>query len=331
MSVAAFLVELRGRDIQIWPEGDQLRCTAPVGALTPELREQLRHRKTDILAFLRAAEGASRQPRAIVPLQVRGSFVPVFAIGGHNGDVFCFRALARHLGENQPFYGLQPPGVDGRDPPLISVPELARYFAAQIREFIPDRRCIVAGYCSGGAIAFELARQLQQDGADVTFAAMFAGRYPTWFRPMSQRRQRVVDMLRRVRVHSRSLASLSNAERRSYLAERFRHALARRPDDADPADPVLIHRGRVQEATMIGIRRYRPRYFDGRLSLFLPDRGWLRSSTGVTRWTPLARDIQQYIGSDGCTAEDMLLEPHVGPIAELFRRCRDETGDRKHP
>ena len=332
MSVAAFLVELRGRDIQISAEGDQLRCTAPAGVLTPELREQLRHRKNEILVFLRAADRASRQPRAIVPLQARGARAPLFAVGGHNGDVFCYRALAQHLGDDQPFFGLQPPGVDGRDAPLTSVEELAEYFAAQIREFTPRLSCIVAGYCAGGAIAFELARQLMRQGTAIGFVALFAGRHPTWFRPLSQRRHHVLDMLARVRVHSRSLASLSNVERRSYVADRLRRILAPGAVDASDTAPdsILIARARVQEATMIGIRRYRPGYFDGRLSLFLPNRNWLRSSTGVTRWRPLASNVQAYTGPDDCPAEEMLIDPHVGRIAELFRCARDSAHAGSH-
>ena len=329
MSVAPFLLELRSRDIRIWPEGDQLRCSAPAGALTPELREHLRQRKKEIVQFLSAAEAAARQQRAIVPLQPRGGRMPVFAIGGHNGDVFCYRALAEHLGDDQPFFGLQPPGVDGRNAPLASIEDLASYFATQIREFDPHVSCIVAGYCAGGTIAFEVARQLRQHGADIPFVALFAGQYPTWYGPLSQRRQRLIDMLKRVRVHSRALMSLPSAERRTYLVDRLRRSFSRRDDATGSApDPVLIFREQVKQATMLGISRYRPQYYDGRVSLFLPNSGWLRSATAVRRWRPLARDIEEHIGPDGCPAEEMLLEPHVGAIAELFRRRCDERHDR---
>lgn len=324
MNVASFLVDLRGRDIQIRSEGDQLRCTAPAGALTPELRDQLRQRKNEILAFLHAADAAARQPRAIVPLQPGGQRMPVFAVGGHNGDVFCYRAFAQHLGDDQPFFGLQPPGLDGRATPVTSVKELATYFATQIREFNPHQPCIVAGYCAGGSIAFELARQLSEQGAPVGFAALFAGQYPTWYRALPQRRQHLADMVERVRVHSRSLRSLSNAARRAYVADRLRRIVARTDEGADAArDPVRVHRENVQHATMIAVRRYRPGYFDGRVSLFLPNRGWLRSATAVRRWTPKAREVEKYVGPDGCPADEMLLEPHAGSFAELFRRCRD--------
>ena len=42
MIVPTFLEELRSRNIQVWAEGDQLRCNAPAGVLTPALQEELR-------------------------------------------------------------------------------------------------------------------------------------------------------------------------------------------------------------------------------------------------------------------------------------------------
>ncbi|MBU6399473.1 MAG: thioesterase, partial [Verrucomicrobia bacterium] len=86
-----FLARLRDRDIQVWAEGDRLRCSAPAGQLTAELREELQQRKDEILQFLRSAEALAHQQRAIVPLQAHGTRPPVFGVAGHNGDVFCFR------------------------------------------------------------------------------------------------------------------------------------------------------------------------------------------------------------------------------------------------
>src|SRR6185503_17348048 len=118
----------------------------------------------------------------------------------------------------------------------------------------------------------------------------------------------------------------SHAGRREYVADMLRRNTVRRDASTDSApDPVVIYRDKVKAATMIGICRYRPRYFAGRVSLFLPNRGWLRSATAVRRWRPLARDVEEHVGPDGCPAEEMLLEPHVGAIAELFRRRCDEN------
>ena len=320
MSVTAFLTELRGRDIQVWAEGEHLRCTAPAGTLTPQLRDELQRRKSEILEFLRSAEALAQRPRAIVPLERRGTRTPVFAVAGHNGDVFCYRALAQHLGDDQPFFGLEPPGLDGRSEPLTRVEDLAAYFAEQVRAFQPSGPYIIAGFCAGGTVAFELGRQLLQGGASVPFVALFGSPDPSWYRLPSQLGWRLRQQMARVVGHVRAFWSLPSGELGGYIAERRRQRRERR-DAAQAAalDPVLVRRAGVERATIAAIRRYRPAPFAGRLSLFLPSQRWLPSATPV--WASLARCSDQYVGPPGCDNDTMLREPYAAQFAALFQRC----------
>lgn len=327
MSVTAFLAELRGRDVQVWAEGEHLRCTAPAGTLTAELRGEIQRRKPEILEFLRSAEELTHQPRAIVPLERRGTRTPVFAVAGHNGDVFCYRHLAQQLGDDQPFFGLEPPGLDGRSEPLTRVEDLAAYFAEQVRAFQPDGSYGIAGFCAGGTVAFELARQLLQCGASVRFVALFGCPDPTWYRLPSQLGWRLRQQLSRVAGHARALRSLPSRELGGYIAERMRQRRERR-DVAHAAalDPVLVRRAAVERATIAAIRRYRPEPFAGSLSLFLPSERWLPSATPV--WASLARCIDEYVGPVGCDNDTMLREPFAADFAGLFRRyCAEPQGD----
>jgi thioesterase domain-containing protein len=328
--VASFLADLLGHDIRVWAAGERLRCNAPVGALTPELRDQLQKHKSEILEFLRAAEAFARQHRGIVPLQPHGTRTPVFAVGGHTGDVFCYRDLVQHLGDDQPFFGLQPPGVDGHGEPIARVEDLAAYFAAQIRAFRPVGPCIIAGFCAGGTVAFELARQLVQDGADISFLVLFASPYPTSCRRLPQLRQILAYQLRRVGKHARALALRSWGKRRRYITEKLRLRKARR--DANQAaaraaarDPVLLLLAKVGRATTAAIRRYEPRPFAGRVKMILPTKAWLDSVCGPRYWRSVAQHTQVYFGPDGCNVFDMLREPYARAMAELFRRCREKS------
>ena len=323
MIVRALLEELRSRNIQIWADGDQLRCAAPIGMLTPALRDHLRQGKRAIVQFLRSAEVLARQERAIVPLQPDGRRVPVFAVPGHNGNVLSFRFLAQALGEDQPFFGLQPPGVDGEGEPLTRVEDLASHFAARIRAVRPDGPYTIAGHCSGGTIAFELARQLEQQGARVSFLALFGCPYPTWFRPVPQFLERVAHQAGWLRHHIRTLASLSNRERRLYIAarmaERRRQRQAEQGAQEDVApDAVTIQRAKVEAATLTAVRRYIPRHFGGRVALFLPNREWLRSKS-MPRWRGVAGACDEHWGPGGYEGDVMLHEPNVRLIAEQFR------------
>jgi thioesterase domain-containing protein len=321
MSVPAFLADLRSRDVQVWADGDQLRCNAPAGMLTPELRDQLEVRKHDILEFLRSAEALAGQQRAIVPLQPRGERTPIFGVAGHNGDVFCYRALAAHLGADQPLYGLQPPGLDGHSEPLTRIEDIAAYFAAQIRAFRPNGPCIITGFCAGGMIAFELGRQLLQAGKVIGLLALFGAPFPTAYRFLPRLRQRLGESVERVVAHGRALASLSPGQRQLYLAERLRERKARSAiQPPTEPDEVLRLRAQVERATIAAARRYRPGYFAGRVGLFLPSKAWVRSGKMPLRWRSVAQHVEEYFGPDGCDGDNMLGEPYAPTFAELLRQ-----------
>jgi thioesterase domain-containing protein len=319
MNLLDFLAALRERDIQISADGDRLRCNAPVGALTPGLRDELRQRKVEILRFLRAAKSLAGQQPAVVPLQPYGTATPIFAVAGHNGDIFCFRALAQHLGDDQPFFGLQPPGLDGSHKPLARVEDLAAYFATQIRIVWPDGPYIIAGYCAGGTIAFELACQLLRGGAAIHVLALFGSPFPTNYRFWPLLCWRIGQFMRRLVRHACAVSALPAAKWRKYVTERLRNLeAAREAERRVVSDPVLVWRGQVESATLGAIRRYAPGWFAGRLSLFWPCKDC--RGDALVQWPSVAKTTEKYFGPDECDGTTMLREPHVATFAKLLRQ-----------
>ncbi|MBU6401757.1 MAG: thioesterase, partial [Verrucomicrobia bacterium] len=237
--------------------------------------------------------------------------------------------LARHLGQQQPFFGLQPPGLDGHGQPLDRVEDLARCFAGQIRAFHPDGACIIAGYCAGGTIAFELARQLASSGTSVHLLALFGSPFSTWYHRLPQLRYRVGQQVERIVRHTRALACLSTAECRAYIAERLRERNAQRAADRPKAaDPVLAQRAKVERATFAALRRYRPTHFIGRLGLFLPSRHWPLASDAAARWRSVAPRTEEYHGPEGCDGSVMLREPYAPLFAGLLEQCLRRSENR---
>src|SRR5579864_3675885 len=53
MTAAEFVAHLRALDVRLSVDGDRLRCSAPKGVLTGELRDELTIRKVEILEWLR--------------------------------------------------------------------------------------------------------------------------------------------------------------------------------------------------------------------------------------------------------------------------------------
>ncbi|MCB0197254.1 MAG: hypothetical protein KDJ65_35230 [Anaerolineae bacterium] len=50
-TVEDFLIDLSAMDIKLWMDNGHLRCNAPKGVITPELRAQIQTHKTEIINF----------------------------------------------------------------------------------------------------------------------------------------------------------------------------------------------------------------------------------------------------------------------------------------
>lgn len=110
------------------------------------------------------------QPPAEIPaaggrhdpvVAIRGGDGPgSFWVHGGPGDVNWVVELARHLPAGQPVYGLEAAGLDGTESPLPTVEAMAASYVEAVRRTQPNGPYRLGGYSAGGAIAFEMARQM---------------------------------------------------------------------------------------------------------------------------------------------------------------------------
>lgn len=334
MQIPELLADLAVKDIKVWVEGDRLRCNAPAGTLTAESTDQLRDRKGEIIAFLNMATEAARQQPAIIPLQSRGTRTPIFAVPGHVGAPFSFSDLSKHLGGDQPFYALQPPGFDGQSEPMDRVEDVAEYFARQIVEYRPTGPYIIAGYCSGAATALELAKILRQRGAEIPCLALFGPLHPTTYGESP----RLLYFLAKRSADSvlRDIAKLPTfgarlrhfSSRLRNLGERVRTVVTPVGKSKEPVttDPVLASRARLKSTALTALRRYVPTPYSGRVCIVLPNRAWMRSGAAPHRWLRAVPQAEFYFGPEDCNDTLMLEEPDAPAIAELYRQATQKAG-----
>lgn len=109
----------------------------------------------------------------LVPIQSKGYKKPLFCLPGAGGNVIYFYDLARHLGTDRPFYGLQALGLDGESQPYTRIEDIATYYLKAIQTVQPQGPYFLAGHSSGGLVAFEMANQLQKQGNEVGLVAIF--------------------------------------------------------------------------------------------------------------------------------------------------------------
>ncbi|HEX6288816.1 MAG TPA: amino acid adenylation domain-containing protein [Herpetosiphonaceae bacterium] len=108
----------------------------------------------------------------LVGIQTRGTRRPFYCVHAGGGSVLAYYKLAKFLGEDQPFYGLQSVGIDGDQEPLTTIEEMATRYIAAIREFQPEGPYLLGGWCTGGRIAYEMARQLEAQGQQIALLAL---------------------------------------------------------------------------------------------------------------------------------------------------------------
>jgi thioesterase domain-containing protein len=116
---------------------------------------------------------------SLVPIQSKGSKLPFFCVHPSGGHVLCFTDLSRHLGDEQPFYGLQAQGLSGQERPLLRVEEMATRYIDEILTVQPEGPYLLGGWSMGSVVAFEMTRQLQVRGKQVAFLALLDGRART--------------------------------------------------------------------------------------------------------------------------------------------------------
>ncbi|PHM38685.1 linear gramicidin synthetase subunit D [Xenorhabdus mauleonii] len=92
---------------------------------------------------------------------------PLFFVHPMGGNVLSYLRLVKHLPEDQPFYALQSHGVDAGSVPLTSVQEQAANYLQAIRHIQPHGPYSIGGWSYGGFVAFEMARQLKEQGEEV--------------------------------------------------------------------------------------------------------------------------------------------------------------------
>src|SRR5438552_912009 len=144
---------------------------------TPELSEARRallqkYLQGDLPQAARAADVGTQRAEAevanprerVVKVQVGGSKRPFFFLHGHwkGTPDFCF-SIARELGSDQPFYMLEPYQFDGLPvPPTLEV--MAAAHLKSLRAVQPEGPYLLGGWCDGGLVAYEMARQLDDAG-----------------------------------------------------------------------------------------------------------------------------------------------------------------------
>jgi amino acid adenylation domain-containing protein len=165
------------------------------------------------ISYDAAAQGyryTSELPKwsCLVPVQPKGRRTPLFMVAGYqdsDSTLLSLSQLARHLGLEQPLFGLRPRWVEGRDG-YATVEEMAREFVTELRAVQPKGPYRLAGHCVGGIAALEMAQVLMEQGEEIELMVLLDTERPSSLRAflirhMRHRINHITDVLSEI-VHA---------------------------------------------------------------------------------------------------------------------------------
>ncbi len=281
----------------------------------------------------------------LVPIQSGGERPPFFCVHGFGGGVVGYAQLAQALGPEQPFYGLQAKGLDGKEPPHTSIEAMASHYIAAMRALQPHGPYRIGGYCLGGEVAFEMARQLEAAGEAVAHVAIIEG-----YAPAEEHADHGFLHPDRLRIIARNLpywwedywrleaAELRGRLRRSAVAawrtllRKAGRSVKAGADEYVPHDLSLLpaHKRHIMEVELHASQNYRPGRYGGGVTLYRAqgltiNRALFGSLDRKHGWGKLAAQVDVLTVAGG--HQDLYLPPHVESLAAALRASLDAALD----
>lgn len=260
--------------------------------------------------------------QSLVAIQPSGTAIPIFMVPGVGGNVLPFAQLAKLLGTNQPCYGLQARGLDGKESPFTSVPEMASHYIAEIRHVRPNGPYIILGSCTGGLVAYEMAQQLLGQRQAVTLVIM-----ETWH-PSSYHRHRYkwpmklglpLFMLWRIISNIGALFRLPVKDWSPFIRRKRERLMSLSRTVAGNEELLADFQvSRVTRATLQAVARYDARKYPGRILNIVASKRYIARTVTDTRhiWPEFGGKGSKSVQVEALNAGHLLITPHVEEVAK---------------
>ncbi|WP_395665765.1 AMP-binding protein [Methylocella sp.] len=250
------------------------------------------------LAAALAARAARAGHPSLVRLKDGADVPPLFMIPGVDGSPMKLRRLALAIDYRGPIYGLQAKGLNGEAEPLASIDAMARFHVEAIKSVAPRGPYALAGFSLGGLCAIETARALREAGDEIGALMLLDPPLEERWWPLTLW---IEALARRAWLHARGMFARIGHERWRYAGRRLvglaRHVLRRYDRETrmrfagfDPNLPPLLQA--VQDHALAAALSYRPRFYDGALTLFVAARGIYQGCAAGRLWSRFAAEAR---------------------------------------
>ncbi|MEG3960427.1 thioesterase domain-containing protein, partial [Microcoleus sp. herbarium2] len=264
----------------------------------------------------------------LIAIQPDGPKRPLFCVHPGGGTVLAYIDLARHLGSEQPFYGLESLGLYEEQKSYARVEDMAAHYIEAMQAVQPQGPYLLAGWCFGGLVAFEMAQQLQARSEQVSFLGLLD---ISTERVASEELAELEldDAAFLVKLFSKdislsldSIRELGSDEQLLYVMEKIREINLIPPDVGLAQARYLVQ---ILKSHIRAAKVYIPQPYQGRPTLFRASEEETANSQDLTLgWEELATegvDLHWVPGNHST----MVREPHVQVLAKQLCACLDRS------
>ena len=284
------------------------------------------------LADVLTDEGCTVRWRSLVAIQPEGKKTPFFAVPGVGGNVLVFARLAKLLGDDQPFYGLQARGLDGKEKPFMRVEEMSAHYIEEIRSVQPQGPYLIGGTCTGGLAAYEIAQQLTAQGEEVILAVMESWHPRSYLMHWSRPPYLLWPMLfvwMKLATYSRLMRRLPAREWAPFWRGKLKRMwnLMHHTEAAEHQDEFL-YKDQVTYATFHAVARYDLKPFRGQVLNVIASKHPLTNSTDDTRlvFGERAMGMSRTVYLPAEDSGRLFVAPHVQELANRLKAFWQEAG-----
>ena len=260
--------------------------------LFPDLNEQIRVASN--IPNVASQLGEATRWNTITALQSHGDLQPIYFIHGISGDVTCYRHLVEKLGDDQPAFGLRQSAE-----PTETIEQMAATLIDGLKTIQHKGPYRLVGYCFGGTVAFEMARQLKQEGVtcsvvmiDPLISPSAVPNYSTRLRIVDACRHRIrlcIFIMRGVIARKPDLSDRL-CRRSKRWVHRILHAvgLTQQTIDDQTVKEMFSNPSETYRKNVSALRKYRPHVYPGQVVILQSDEFFYTHSTQPTLWRCLA-------------------------------------------
>ncbi len=273
---------------------------------------------------------------SLISIQGFGNRPPIIAISGIGGNVVGLANVARVLGHDQPFFGLQSKALEGDQLPINTIEAIAEEYIAECAQ---QRRgpYVLLGVCFGANVAVEMAHQLRGQGQAPELVIVLdpsvdeeetSSVVTTPSEPST-----LGFVVERVRLLLKTFLEKQGEERRLWLKEKWSVLIRKlRHRDLLHGNKLEMAQQRVEAANLAANRRYRPRPYEGMIhTLITSDRPIGSSIDPRNTWCERMQSKFQPVPIPGRDTGDALLNQAPAFAAQLRHWIDDVVRQTEKP